>query len=949
MSGGVHRGLNVEAEGTGISRPLSLQVNLLGSLLGQAVEQQAGADMLALIEELRLACKQAATEGNPELRLETAARIGDLSNDEILWLLRSYTAFFHLVNKAEQQEIIRINRQRARDSTPEKPRAESIAEAIAHLKRNGYTLDEVVDLLQRLDVQPTLTAHPTEARRRSILYKQQHIAHILSEMSTSMQTPEEEERIFTDIRNQIALLLATDEVRAERPSVEDEVEQGLYFMRNAIWHTIPDMYEDVRRAIETYYDATPDLPIFLRYRSWIGSDRDGNPNVTADVTRRTFARHRVSALDLFFVELRELRREISISNRQAPVPLELYDSIGTDQSEVALDEQLLRIYQQEPYRLKLSYMMARIDMLRTEVRRLIESKRASVIGDRNLERQWSYGGEDFARDLELIRRCLKATGFGSYVTSGLLSRMLIRARTFGFYMAALDVRQHSGVHQEAVAALLEIAEVHQRYSKLQEDEKVELLQAELQNPRPLLPRGADLPEPARVVVESFDVIREIYEQEPHAVGSYVISMTHTVSDLLEVMLLAKEAGLWRMIDGEIRCPLDIVPLFETIEDLEDADTLMDSLFTHPLYRKQLKARGMFQEIMLGYSDSNKDGGYWMANWALHKAQQKLGDICRKHEVTLRLFHGRGGTVGRGGGRANQAILAMPPVVHNGRIRFTEQGEVISFRYALSDIARRHLEQIVNAMVTSTMAAVRRDGRAVQALDGKGARLLDEIATESMAAYRNLIEDDDLWPWYTQVTPIEQISRLPIASRPVSRKSAQEVDFEHLRAIPWVFAWTQTRYIVPGWYGTGKGLSTILDRSEQHVEDLREMYSEWTFFRAVVDSAQREMARARFEIAEHYADLADPNIGARIHEKISADFERARNAILQITRQKALLGNSPVIQKSITLRNPYTDVLNLLQVELIRRYRRADDADRDPIRQALFLSINGIAAAMQSTG
>ncbi len=950
MSDGQHQGLNVEAEGTGISRPLSRQVNLLGFLLGQAVEQQAGEGMLRLIEELRLSCKRAAQENDPALRDRTAQRISELEGDEILWLLRSYTAFFHLVNKAEQEEIIRINRERARESTPDSPRSESISEAIARLKNDGYTLQEVIDLLATLDIQPTLTAHPTEARRRSILYKQQHIAHFLSEMSRSVQSPEEEERSFTEIRNQIAFLLATDEVRAERPSVDDEVEQGMYFMRNAIWQTIPQIYEDVRRALETYYDATPDLPTFLRYRSWIGSDRDGNPNVTADVTRRTFARQRVSALTLFYGELRELRREISISNLQAAVPPDLYDSIKSDSEEIALDEQMLRVYQHEPYRLKLTYIMARINRMRKEIQALLENKGASLAGDPDEVRLWKYDSSDFVDDLELLAQCLESTGFEAYVTSGQLSRMLIRARTFGFHMAALDVRQHSGVHEETVSALLRVAGVQDDYASLNESEKVDLLSAELANPRPLLPHGADLPETAQTVVESFNVIREIIEQEPQAMGGYIISMTHSVSDMLEAMLLAKEGGLWRIRDGEVDSPLDFIPLFETIEDLEDADKLIDILFTHPIYCKQVEARGRFQEIMLGYSDSNKDGGYWMANWALHKAQQQLGAVCRSHEVSLRLFHGRGGTVGRGGGRANQAILAMPPVVHNGRIRFTEQGEVISFRYALADITRRHLEQIVNAMIVSTGVSVRTDGRADHNHPGADdARIMDDVARRAMTAYRGLIEDEDLWPWYTQVTPIEQISRLPIASRPVSRKSAQEVDFEGLRAIPWVFAWTQTRYIVPGWYGTGSGLMEIVDESEDRLDHLRDLYTNWTFFRAVVDSAQREMARARFEISAYYAALADDSNGPRIHQTIEADFDRARSAILKITGQSELLGNSPVIQKSITLRNPYTDVLNLLQVELIRRYRSSEGADHDAIRQALFLSINGIAAAMQSTG
>jgi phosphoenolpyruvate carboxylase len=942
-------GLNVEAEGTGISRPLSLQVNLLGTLLGQAIHQQAGQEMLDLVEELRKACKQAAVDGDPRPRLQTAERIATLDYEQILWLLRAYTAFFHLVNKAEQEEIIRINRDRARRSTPERPRSESILEAIHQLKKQGYTRSEVVELLGQLDIQPTLTAHPTEARRRSILYKQQHIALLLSAMARVKQTPEEEEHAFTEIRNQIALLLSTDEVRAERPSVEDEVEQGLYFMRNAIWETVPEIYEDVRRALRTYYGESEELPVLLRYRSWIGSDRDGNPNVTADVTRRTFALQRLTTLDLLYTELRELRREVSISSRQAPVPEELYESITADREEIDIDEQTRRVYQHEPYRLKLSYMMRRLRRLRDEARAVLDSDRISTV-DRAGSGAWTYDSGTFVCDLELLQRCLTSTGYGMYVDSGLLRRILIRARTFGFHMAALDVRQHSGVHEEALTALLRIAGVENDYTALDEGAKVDLLARELKNPRPLVPRDAELPGVVRRVVESFEVIREIVEQEPVAIGSYIISMTHTVSDVLETMLLAKEAGLWRIRDGTVVCPLDIVPLFETIEDLAEAEELMDTLFSDPIYCKQLEARGNFQEIMLGYSDSNKDGGYWMANWALHKAQKDLGTVCNAHGVNLRLFHGRGGTVGRGGGRANQAILAMPPIVHNGRIRFTEQGEVISFRYALPDIARRHLEQIVNAMIVSTATAARRDGQVQRDFQPDEAELLETIATRSMTTYRELIDDEDLWPWYTQVTPIEQISRLPIASRPVSRGAAREVDFEGLRAIPWVFAWTQTRYIVPGWFGTGHSLTSLVEERPDALEKLRHLYENWAFFGAVVNSAQREMARARFEISEHYEALATPSTGRHIPEKIADDFRKAREVILRITGFDELLDNSPVIRKSIYLRNPYTDVLNLLQVELIRRYRGASDEDeREAFRQALFVSINGIAAAMQSTG
>jgi phosphoenolpyruvate carboxylase len=437
-------------------------------------------------------------------------------------------------------------------------------------------------------------------------------------------------------------------------------------------------------------------------------------------------------------------------------------------------------------------------------------------------------------------------------------------------------------------------------------------------------------------------VREAIETEPESIRSYIVSMTHQVSDLLEPMLLAKEAGLWDVETDA--CPaLDFVPLFETIEDLEMSAEFMDTLFSHPVYARQVAARGGFQEIMLGYSDSNKDGGYWMANWALHKAQRGLGEVCRRHDVDFRLFHGRGGTVGRGGGRANQAILAMPAVANNGRIRFTEQGEVISFRYALAGVAHRHLEQIVSAV----LAATPRGEPAPSAPDeGEGARLMEVISKASMDAYRALIDDPGLWSWYIRATPIEHISRLRIASRPVSRKSASEVDFESLRAIPWVFAWTQTRYLVPGWYGIGSGLAPVLDDPSSEAV-LQRLYTDWPFFRAVIDNAQMEMARARLPIAERYARTQDGGQG--YHARIAADFDRARDAILRITRSSNLLENDRVIHRSIELRNPYTDVLNLVQVELLDRFRHAPDDARQPIGDALFLSINGIAAAMQSTG
>ena len=903
------RGLEVAAEGTGISRPLSENVNLLGGLLGQVVSQQGGKRILELIEELRRLCKRAAAEDNDALREEAAARIATLDEATLRWLLQAYSAFFHLVNQAEKQEILRVNRERSR----ERVRPESIDDAIGRLKDNGFSCDDVIAALNSLDIQPTLTAHPTEARRRSVLHKQRRIAELLARLRASDATTEDVVHAADALHDQIALLLATDDVRNERPDVIDEVEHGLYFMRGAIWEVAPRIHHDVQHAVRKHFGVTIDVPVLLRWRSWIGGDRDGNPNVTPDVTRDTLERHRNTAIELLLDELRELREELSVSEHLVETPVALTDVLKD------IDDGWVN--QNEPYRRLITWMITQ------------------------LEDGSDYTAAQMSEHLELIRVSLEASGFPDVARHGRLARAIVLTRSFGLNMGALDVRQHSRVHESTIAALLAAAGITDEYASLDEAERLDILSRELRNPRPLLPADTQLTDDAREMVETFALIREARQRDPDSIGSYVISMTHSVTDMLEPMLLAKETGLLRIRGDELESDLDYVPLFETIEDLRTAGDRMTELFTDPVYRLQLKARGDFQEIMLGYSDSNKDGGYWMANWAQQRAQERLSVVCRENKVSFRLFHGRGGTVGRGGGRAGSAIHAMPRVAHNGRIRVTEQGEVISFRYGLAGLAHRHLEQLLSAMLLTTAQAMRDDRESTR--DEADLQLMDDIAQSTMRAYRELIDDEQLWQFYIRATPIEHISRIPIASRPVSRKAAAEVDFEDLRAIPWVFAWTQTRYVVPGWYGIGHGLAEMV-KDAATVERLRRLYKEWPFFTAVVDNAQREMARARLEIAQRYARLAGDE-GERCHERIKQDFVLAREALLCITVQSELLDTSPVIQKSIELRNPYTDVLNLLQIELLKRHRAASDAEKEKLKQLLFLSINGIAAAMQTTG
>ncbi len=973
-------GLVVEAEGSGISAPLSRQVNLLGALLGRAVRARYGDDVFDLVETLRRHCREGAHD-------RAARLVAEQPLDRLVALLRAFATFFHLVNKAEQLEILRINRERARAASPEHPRAESVAAAVHGLKEEGRSLDEVLGLIGSLDIQPTLTAHPTEARRRSILFHQQRLADLLAALGLGASgdrdtTPAEDDALVAEIESTVRLLLATDEIRSAAVTVEDEVRHGLYFVATSIWQTVPRIHADLRRALQTYYPdekrdsrlPTPDsrpptlLPPFLRYRSWIGGDRDGNPRVTAEVTAWTLRVHREDALRLYRRALDGLRLVLSVSERQVPGDpfAALRGSIEADPGFEALPERRRRQNAREPVRLKLLLMQAELD-------RLLDGEDAGV-------EEAGYDADAFRADLALIAESLEAAGLGSLARSGPLADLRVQAAAFGFHLAALDLRQHSRVHEAAVADLLRLAEVTEEYAALDEAGRLEVLSAELRNPRPLRALGAETGDDTRRVLDVLEVARRALGREPESIGSYVISMTDAVSDVLEVLLLLKEAGLWqRARDGAVTCPLDVVPLFETIADLERAEVLLERLFSHPVYVRQLVARRRLQEVMLGYSDSNKDGGYWQANWSLHKAQGAIARVCRRFGLDLRLFHGRGGTVGRGGGRANQAIRAMPPEAQTGRIRFTEQGEVISFRYAHPGLARRHLEQIVHAQLGALAEAPAEAERTAALGSASGAGfegpsedpgsspgqapeggLMQQVADTSMAAYRALIDDPAFWPWYLRATPIEHIAGIPMASRPVSRKAASEVDFGGLRAIPWVFAWTQPRYTVPGWYGVGTALAQAM-RDGEHAERLRAMYAGWPFFQAVVGNALREMARARLVIAERYAALAKPspasrkageaNAGGRMHERIAAEFERAERALLQITGQDRLLAHSPVIEQSIGLRNPYTDVLNLVQIELMQRWRSGGDEgeDADALKEALFVSLNGIAAAMQSTG
>jgi phosphoenolpyruvate carboxylase len=919
----------------------------LDHLLARAAAACAIAPAGDQAQRLHDFCARAGDAIDHPTREDAAAAIAAMSARELGDVLRMVTTRFYLLNQNEQVSIIRVNRERAAKATPDAPRPESLPEAFAKLKSLGLDAAGVRALVRRLDVQPTLTAHPTESKRRSVL---DNLVRIAEQLITS-----DDERLPQRDRRECAqrlegltqLLLATDDVRMKRLEVIDEVKNGLFFLKSSVWGVVPRLLrETVDAANNTFGPGTldlTDLPALVRYRTWIGGDRDGNPKVTHDVTSGTLHILRAAAVELWEKELLGLQQELTLSTRRLAIPDSFIELVRLEGDRFIEDTSSLEQRQHEPVRVRLMQMRGR------------------------LKRDPSYHGGLLLKDLLLIRDAVEKAGLADVARRGRLADAIVRARVFGTHLATLDIRQHSRVHETVVAELLALAGVSPTYAALSESERVALLRAELSQTRPLRPVDAPLSPAAAELMQTLRAVRHAVSLDRRSVRSFIISMTHGLSDILEVLLLMKEAGLTRAVrDGaavRLESDLHVVPLLETIDDLERGEGLVAAMLDEPLYRSHLESlvpgeipatspyRAPVQEIMLGYSDSNKDGGFLMANLALEKAQRRVAHAVRSRGILLRFFHGRGGTIGRGGGRAGRAILGAPAPARTGRIRFTEQGEVISFRYAMGAIAERHLEQIVHAALIASA-----DQHEVER-SPELATLFERLSRESMAAYRGLIDDPEFWHWFVNAGPIGPIAGLPIASRPVMRAEGSglgsaggtQSGFDQLRAIPWVFTWVQMRCLAPSWYGLGTAIGAL---TENDLNLLASEYRSSAWFRAVVDNATLELLRARLPIVKRYATSGKDEaaaVGARFFELLAREHAQAVKAVLRISGRASLDEESPIIARSIRDRNAWTDILNLIQIELLARRRTAPDKDRGTIEQLLFQSVSAVAAAMQSTG
>ena len=870
-------------------------IRFLGALVGDVIRGYGGEQLYDHVERIRRAAVERARTGGPE-----QIELGELSLDDSLDVVRGFMLFSMLANLAEDRQGV----------TAEE--GADLAAALARLQADGVGPELIRDTLANALVAPVLTAHPTEVRRKSIIDHRNHIAELMSLRDTGATETANGDLVDDAIRRQVALLWQTRAVRRERLYVTDEVETALSYLRDVFLPALPALYARWDRALGER------VPSFLRPGSWIGGDRDGNPFVTADSLRTALARAAEAVLGHYLEEVHALGAELSIASGQAPV-----DAGVQALADASGDGAPSR--QDEPYRRALSGIYARLAATHRHLTGRDPARPGALTGE-------PYSGPHaFRADLVTVARGLAAGGGGALASGGALGRLVRAVDLFGFHLATLDLRQNSAVHERVVAELLRVAGVEADYLSLDEDARVALLGRELASPRPLVSRYATYSDETAGELAIVEAAAEAHRRYgAAAIRQYIVSMANSVSDLLEVNLLLKEAGLYRADAVAIMA----VPLFETIEDLEAAPAIMRAWFARPEVAASARARG-HQEVMIGYSDSNKDGGYLTSTWALSKASAALRPVFDAADVRMQLFHGRGGAVGRGGGSSFAAIRAQPPGTVGARIRITEQGEVIAGKYGTREGAVANLE----AMASATLLATLEPPRLSNAEDQAFAAAMDALSATAFEAYRGLVYGTEGFrTFFRQMTPVAEIAELNIGSRPPSRKKSDAI--EDLRAIPWVFSWAQARTMLPGWYGVGQALS------HGDAGLIREMAHAWPLFASALANMEMVLAKSDMALAARYAGLVEPGLRP-IFARIRAGWEQAHDGLLAATGQSRLLERSPKLDSSIRLRLPYLEPLNLLQIELMKRHRAGETDPR--IREGILLSINAVATALRNSG
>lgn len=906
-------------------RALRADIRLLGELLGRTIQRHEGQECLELVERVQALTRRVRRSRNAQASSELGALLSGVDLPTAVALVRTFSSFFHLANIAEQVH-------RPDGSTHSDAEASWLGTTVDALAAGGVPKEGIEAVIDKLEMRPVFTAHPTESARRSILTKRRQVAELLVRRSDPRCSLADRARTERRLEEVIDLLWQTDELRRERPTPLDEATSAINYLDQLFTDVVPDVLEDLATQLARLDIELPVRARPVRFGTWAGGDRDGNPRVTPQVTLEVLALAHEHALTNLIAGIEQLTTELSSSTRIVGISTELQASLDTDRE--ALPEvhaRYGRLNAEEPYRLKCSYIRER----------LIETRLASPAMARSVGYRRT---QELVDDLCVMRDSLMANG-GEKLARGLLDRYIRTVGAFGLSLATLDVREHASAHHLAVARLAGLEGPpgqEEGYLSMSPPERVRFLATVLASggfaPRP--GGGAEDGE-AGAASAVFAMVRTALDVYPEAIESYIVSMTDSAADLLAPVVLAQDAGL--VCPGKGRADIGFVPLFETIDQLRRSGTILDELLRDPSYRRIVSIRGDLQEVMLGYSDSNKDGGITTSLWEIHRAQRALRDCAAAHGVRLRLFHGRGGTVGRGGGPAGQAILAQPNGALDGSIKITEQGEVISDKYGLVELARHNLEISVAAVLQGTLLHL----EACQPPEvlARWDQVMDTVSGGAFAAYRALVEDPGMAEYFAASTPVEELAGLNIGSRP-SRRPGQPQGLEHLRAIPWVFGWTQSRQIVPGWFGVGSGL--LCARAAGFSDDLIEMHKSWDFFRAYLSNVEMVLFKTDMAIARMYVERLVP---ARLHhlfEVIGDEHRLSVAQLLELLGEDRLLAHNPGLRRTLEVRDAYLDPISYLQVALLTRSR--GEGPQDPLlHRAVMLTVNGIATGLRNTG
>ncbi len=910
-------------------QPLREDIRLLGRVLGDTLRAHEGADMFRTVEDIRQTAVRFRRSGDPEARAALAKMLDGLEVEQTISVVRAFSYFSHLANIAEDQHHKRAYRRNRRAG--KSPHEGSLRLALERLKAAGVKTDKLRKLLDQALISPVLTAHPTEVQRKSILDRQVAIARLLSERDQLKFTDEEATANERALRREVSTMWQTRMLRRVKPTVYDEIENALSYYRYTFLSELPRLYSDFEDLLDREYTTSEpwQLPPILRIGSWIGGDRDGNPFVNRDVLVYGIKQQSRLVFEYYLEQVHALGAELPLSLHLVSVSPQLKELAETssDRSEQRLDE---------PYRRVLILIYARLAATAQKLNGQEALRHPAA------QAKPYANATEFVTDLEIVSASLDANR-SSELARGRLRDTIHAARAFRFHLAPLDLRQNSDVHERIVAELFASAGVGSDYLASSEEERTARLGAELATTRPLVSPFVRYSDETAGELAISRAAREIQlNYGAQALPHYVISKTTSVSDLLEVMLLLREAGMMRPGD-EPSLSMRVIPLFETIDDLQRCEEIMAAWLSRP--EVMAIARGSWDgvvEVMLGYSDSNKDGGFLTSSWELYKAEIRLADLFARLGLVLRLFHGRGGSLGRGGGPTYQAILAQPAGAVSGQIRITEQGEVIGSKYSDREIGRRNLETMVAATLEATL------------LDTEGGKarpfrsVMDTLSELAFAAYRSLVyETPNFHVYFRTATPLSEIAELNLGSRPAARKASGRI--EDLRAIPWVFSWAQSRVLLPGWYGFGSAVETWRrDDPAARMAELRRMHRRWPFFQTLIANLDMVLAKTDMGIASRYAELVtDRELRETIFGRIRAEWELTRKVVLAITGERELLGANPSLAQTLKSRIPYIDPLNHLQVELLKRYRSGRTGER--VRRGIHLTINGIAAGLRNSG